>query len=48
MMNFDSKLFLADDNSLRLVGEMNNIFTNAFNLNNTVNLTQMTIENTVN
>ena len=46
-MNFDSKLYLEDDNSLRLVGEMNNIFTDAFNLNNMVNITQMTVENTV-
>ena len=33
---------------LRVTGSMDDIFTNAFNLNNMVNMTQMTLSSTVN
>jgi len=42
-LRFKSRVFLTDEGVLRLQGEMNDIFVNAFNLNNMVNMTQMTI-----
>jgi hypothetical protein len=36
-----------EDDSVRLTGEMDDIFVNAFNLNNMVNMTQMTLSSFV-
>lgn len=44
---FKSKLYLSDEGRLKLTGEMNEIFVNAFNLNNMVNMTQMTLETSI-
>lgn len=46
-LKFASDLRLYKENSVRVMGEMNDIFENAFNLNNMINMTQMTLNSRV-
>ena len=46
-LKFLSRIQLTDEGALRLRGEMNRVFVNAFNLNNMLNTTQMSIMTTI-